>query len=93
MKNGKQRYFLDFEIETIGMKMTSQRCTVDSCKERLRDSVVDWMGPLPLKEMQLAEKHFLKADVVLCLGNSLRRTPAANLPLPCLPANSKGDQS
>ncbi|KAI9178436.1 hypothetical protein LWI28_026456 [Acer negundo] len=23
-------YFLDFEIETIGMKMTSQRCTVDS---------------------------------------------------------------
>ncbi|KAK2648102.1 hypothetical protein Ddye_015591 [Dipteronia dyeriana] len=85
----EEEYLRDFEIETIGMKLTPRRCTAANCNERLRDSVVDWMGALSPKEMQLAEKHCLKADVVLCLGTSLRTTPAANFPLLCLLGGGK----
>ncbi|KAK9689530.1 hypothetical protein RND81_09G065000 [Saponaria officinalis] len=79
-------YVRDFEIETIGLKETSRRC---SCGVRLRDSVLDWEDALPPKEMNAAEKHCRMADLVLCLGTSLQITPACNLPLKCLRGGGK----
>lgn len=32
----------DFEVETIGMKETSRRCSDTNCGAKLRDSVLDW---------------------------------------------------
>ncbi|KAH9607196.1 hypothetical protein KSS87_021262 [Heliosperma pusillum] len=80
------RYVRDFEVETIGLKETSRRC---SCGSRLRDSVLDWEDALPPKEMNAAEKHCRMADLVLCLGTSLQITPACNLPLKCLRGGGK----
>ncbi|XP_073010834.1 NAD-dependent protein deacetylase SRT1 [Typha latifolia] len=74
-------YIRDFEIETIGMKETSRRCSDEKCGARLKDTVLDWEDALPPKEMNLAEKYCRTADVVLCLGTSLQITPACNLPL------------
>ncbi|XP_010252773.1 PREDICTED: NAD-dependent protein deacetylase SRT1 isoform X1 [Nelumbo nucifera] len=74
-------YLRDFEVETIGMKETSRRCSDVNCGAKLRDTVLDWEDALPPKEMNLAEKHCRMADVVLCLGTSLQITPACNLPL------------
>uniref|UniRef100_A0A164ZUN6 NAD-dependent protein deacetylase SRT1 n=1 Tax=Daucus carota subsp. sativus TaxID=79200 RepID=A0A164ZUN6_DAUCS len=74
-------YLRDFEVETIGLKETPRRCSSMNCRSRLRDSVLDWEDELPRKEMNLAEKHCLVADLVLCLGTSLQITPACNLPL------------
>ncbi|XP_074320127.1 NAD-dependent protein deacetylase SRT1 [Silene latifolia] len=79
-------YVRDFEVETIGLKETSRRC---SCGARLRDSVLDWEDALPPKEMNAAEKHCRMADLVLCLGTSLQITPACNLPLKCLRGGGK----
>ncbi|KAL5974371.1 ditrans,polycis-polyprenyl diphosphate synthase [Asimina triloba] len=61
-------YIRDFEVETIGMKKTSRRCSSQDCGEKLKDTVLDWEDALPLKEMNLAEKHSKSADVTLCLG-------------------------
>jgi mono-ADP-ribosyltransferase sirtuin 6 len=44
---------------------------------------------LPPKEIDPAEKHCKKADLVLCLGTSLQITPACNLPLKCLKGGGK----
>lgn len=77
-------YLRDFEVETIGLKETSRRCSSMKCGSKLRDTVLDWEDELPPKEMNLAEKHCRMADVVLCLGTSLQITPACNLPLKSL---------
>lgn len=36
------RYFRDFEVETIGLKETSRRCSDAKCGARLKDTVLDW---------------------------------------------------
>ncbi|XP_078162977.1 sirtuin 1 isoform X2 [Carex rostrata] len=80
---GKE-YIRDFEIETIGLKKTSRRCSEPSCLSKLKDTVLDWEDALPDKEMDLAQKHCSAADLVLCLGTSLQITPACNFPFRCL---------
>ncbi|XP_065862653.1 NAD-dependent protein deacetylase SRT1 [Euphorbia lathyris] len=82
-------YLRDFEVETIGLKETSRRCSDVKCGAKLRDTVLDWEDALPPKEMLPAEKHCKMADVVLCLGTSLQITPACNLPLKCLRGGGK----
>ncbi|KAJ0046679.1 hypothetical protein Pint_03856 [Pistacia integerrima] len=85
---GKE-YFRDFEVETIGLKETSRRCSEKNCGGKLKDTVLDWEDALPSKEMNPAERHCRNADVVLCLGTSLQITPACNLPLKCLRGGGK----
>ncbi|KAJ0100930.1 hypothetical protein Patl1_03941 [Pistacia atlantica] len=85
---GKE-YFRDFEVETIGLKETSRRCSEKNCGGKLKDTVLDWEDALPPKEMNPAERHCRNADVVLCLGTSLQITPACNLPLKCLRGGGK----
>lgn len=36
------RYLRDFEVETIGLKETSRRCSDNKCGARLKDTVLDW---------------------------------------------------
>ncbi|PON94011.1 Sirtuin family [Trema orientale] len=82
-------YLRDFEVETIGLKETSRRCSAKKCGAKLKDTVLDWEDALPTKEMNLAEKHCRMADIVLCLGTSLQITPACNLPLKSLRGGGK----
>ncbi|XP_062169613.1 NAD-dependent protein deacetylase SRT1 isoform X2 [Alnus glutinosa] len=82
-------YLRDFEVETIGLKETSRRCSDVKCGAKLKDTVLDWEDALPPKEMDPAEKHCRMADVVLCLGTSLQITPACNLPLKSLRGGGK----
>ncbi|XP_062078869.1 NAD-dependent protein deacetylase SRT1 [Humulus lupulus] len=82
-------YLRDFEVETIGLKETSRRCSAKKCGAKLKDTVLDWEDALPTKEMNLSEKHCRMADVVLCLGTSLQITPACNLPLKSLRGGGK----
>lgn len=82
-------YFRDFEVETIGLKETSRRCTGFNCGAKLKDTVLDWEDALPLKEMNQAEKHCKMADIVLCLGTSLQITPACDLPLKSIRGGGK----
>ncbi|KAK8983351.1 hypothetical protein V6N11_073771 [Hibiscus sabdariffa] len=35
-------YLRDFEVETIGLKETSRRCSDEKCGAKLRDTVLDW---------------------------------------------------
>ncbi|KAI4308534.1 hypothetical protein L6164_031593 [Bauhinia variegata] len=70
-KAGFLKYLRDFEVETIGMKTTPRRCSDANCGSKLKDTVLDWEGKLPQKEMSPAEKHCQMADVVLCLGTRI----------------------
>ncbi|XP_024541959.1 NAD-dependent protein deacetylase SRT1-like [Selaginella moellendorffii] len=84
-----REYLRDFEMETIGIKRTGRRCSVPGCVGRLVDTIVDWEGALPPKELRAAEKHCKEADLIVCLGTSLQITPACNLPLKTVRAGGK----
>lgn len=43
-----RRYLRDFEVETIGLKETSRRCSDVNCGAKLKDTVLDWEVPMTL---------------------------------------------
>lgn len=53
--------------------------TCAACGGRLISSVVNFGDPLPHKELELAEEHARRCDLMLVLGSSLLVTPAASL--------------
>src|SRR5690606_8243913 len=70
---------ISIDVGTIGFKETGRFC--DHCKGKLYDVLLDWDDALPEKDLKLAKKHCKKADLILCLGTSLRVEPANELPL------------
>lgn len=75
-------YFHDFDIGGMSFQTTGRYCTHQRCNGRgeLRDTLLDWEDPLPEDDLARAEYHCTKADLVLCLGTSLRIEPAGSLP-------------
>lgn len=72
------------EIQSIGLRHTGKSCTLGgtpagSCRGRLKDTLLDWEDDLPEMDWCRAEEECSKADLVLCLGTSLRIEPAASL--------------
>jgi mono-ADP-ribosyltransferase sirtuin 6 len=50
-----------------------------SCPGKLKDTLLDWENLLPQTEWDRAQEECLRADLVLCLGTSLRIEPAGSL--------------
>ena len=88
-------YFRNYDIGTIGFRHTGRHCTQccdgtskvnknDQMKHevgKLYDTVLDWEDPLPEYDYQRSIEHCSRADLVLCLGTSLRIQPVNELPL------------
>ena len=77
----------DFEQTTVGFKRTGRTCV--HCGGSMRDQALDWDDALPPRELELAEQHSKKADLVITLGTSLQIHPACNLPLKTVKAGGK----
>lgn len=75
---GKE-YVQDHDVGGISFKPTGRRC--EACGGVLRDTVLDWDDAIPDDEWEKTQAAFSSADLALCLGTSLRITPAADLPL------------
>mmetsp|Transcript_37160 Transcript_37160/g.68289 ORF Transcript_37160/g.68289 Transcript_37160/m.68289 type:complete len:372 (-) Transcript_37160:206-1321(-) len=72
------------EIQSIGLKHTGHNCTLGgspagSCPGKLKDTLLDWEDDLPQIDWARAQEECYKADLVLCLGTSLRIEPAGGL--------------
>jgi len=76
----EKEYFRNFDVGTIGFKRTGRRCSINGCNGYLRDVLLDWNDPLPEKDLQRAERESNNADLVICLGTSLRVEPANKIP-------------
>lgn len=62
-----------------------------SCPGKLKDTLLDWESPLPQTDWDRAQEVCSRADLVLCLGTSLRIEPAGSL---CtLPLNNDAPRS
>ncbi|KAL7547035.1 hypothetical protein ACHAWF_010348 [Thalassiosira exigua] len=74
----------EHEVQSIGLKHTGRSCTLGgtpagSCPGKLKDTLLDWEDDLPELDWERAQEACQKADLVLCLGTSLRIEPAASL--------------
>lgn len=74
---------------TVGFARTGRQCEKVGCRGALVDGVLDWDSALPVKELRKAERHTKSANLVICLGTSLRIRPAGNMPLMCVRRNGK----
>ena len=70
---------LMFQPDTGGLSFQPTGHECDECGGSLHDILLDWEDPV--LEMDRAEEECTKADLVLCLGTSLRIEPVGNLPL------------
>ena len=69
----------DFEMKTVGRKLTGRRCV--ECGGRMRDQVLDWDDALPEKELNKAERDSADALWSVVIGSSLQIMPSCNIPL------------
>lgn len=77
---GKE-YVRDVDVGGMGLNLTGRMCDDTFCKGPLRDMTVDWDTELPKEIFNRAHAEHDKADLVICLGTSLRIRPAGNMPL------------
>ena len=76
------------DVGGIGCRPTGQKCS--QCKKgEMHDTVLDWDTPISDEYLAHAEQAVSQADLILCLGTSLRIVPAAELPL--LVGTARGD--
>ncbi|ACI64099.1 Sir2- type regulatory transcription factor silent information regulator protein, partial [Thalassiosira pseudonana CCMP1335] len=74
-----------YEIDSIGLKYTGNVCTLGgssgsgSCKGKLKDTLLDWEDALLDVDWTRAQEECEKADLIVCLGTSLRIEPAGSL--------------
>jgi mono-ADP-ribosyltransferase sirtuin 6 len=71
-------FFRDTDVGGMSFQKTGRQC--DLCHGNLCDTLLDWEDPLPEDDLERSEYHCRKADLVLCLGTSLRIHPTNELP-------------
>ena len=71
-------HFRDYDVGGMSLQRTGRFCEV--CRGALRDNLLDWEDELPEEDLIRSETECDKADLVICLGTSLRIEPAGKLP-------------
>jgi NAD+-dependent protein deacetylase sirtuin 6 len=69
--------FMDYEVDGLSFQPTGRQCP--DCGDKLYDILLDWEDMV--LDLELVTRHCKDADLVLCLGTSLRIDPVGSLPL------------
>ena len=80
-KCGKH-YLRDFRVRnstTCGNHKTGRFCDNHACGGNLHDTIINFGENLRDSDLNIGYKQGKKADVMLCVGSSLRVTPAADM--------------
>jgi len=72
-------HFRDFDVGGMSFQKTGRQC--EACSGDLVDTLLDWEDALPEDDLERSRYECTKADLVLCLGTSLRICPVRDLPL------------
>jgi NAD-dependent deacetylase len=82
-----KRYAREVIQEWLEQGEESPEC--EECGGILKSSTVAFGEPMPVKEVELAEKHASQSDLFIVIGSSLVVYPAAQLPLTAKRSGSK----
>jgi mono-ADP-ribosyltransferase sirtuin 6 len=72
-------YFGDVELDGLSFQKTGNKCEECIDGGDLRDILLDWEDPV--LDMERVQAECERADLILCLGTSLRIEPVGSLPL------------
>lgn len=89
-KKCSRQYFRDFRTRTafdVHNHRTDKNC--ENCGSILYDTIINFEESLPKTELQNRFTKGKKADFCLCLGSSLKVTPAADMPVETLKNGGK----
>ncbi len=79
----KKRYELSYIKEFLKNKNNNftrpPKCL--NCHGIIKTATISFGQPMPIKEMQMAEKISMNCDLFISIGSSLKVYPAANLPI------------
>eukprot|EP00924_Labyrinthula_sp_SR-Ha-C_P014420 maker-scaffold_20-snap-gene-5.9-mRNA-1 protein AED:0.29 eAED:0.29 QI:22/1/1/1/0/0/2/47/273 len=78
-KKCSKMFYNSFDVGGIGLKPTGKKCPI--CGFNLVDTVLDWDSPINEDMLEIAEVSCEQADLVVCLGSSLRIYPVNSFPL------------
>lgn len=78
---GYMRDYRTRTAKTVHNHMTGRICEIPDCKGKLKDSIINFGENLPEKDLELGFAQSQLADLHVCLGSSLRVTPAADMPV------------
>jgi mono-ADP-ribosyltransferase sirtuin 6 len=71
-------HYRDSDVGGMSFQKTGRKC--EKCQGDLCDTLLDWEDALPEDDYERAWEECEKADLVLCLGTSLRIEPVGSLP-------------
>jgi mono-ADP-ribosyltransferase sirtuin 6 len=71
-------HYRDVDVGGMSFQKTGRNC--EKCQGDLCDTLLDWEDALPEDDYERAWEECEKADLVLCLGTSLRIEPVGSLP-------------
>lgn len=76
------RFIRNSPSPTMALKVSNIPCPRKErpCRGFLRDTVLDWEHELPASELEPAEKHVRKSELVICLGTTLQINPIGQMP-------------
>ena len=77
-----QNYMRDFRVRTAQKchdHKTIRNCDDPACKGTLHDSIINFGENLREDILNMGYAHGYEADLMLCLGSSLRVNPAADM--------------
>lgn len=80
----KKDYMRDFRVREANKTKehkTSRFCDNNDCKGQLHDSIINFGEPLNPKIIKGAFDDGVAGDLMLCLGSSLRVSPANQIPI------------
>ncbi len=86
----KKKYYRDYKVRNnsnVHDHKTGRKCF--ECKSYLIDSIINFNENLKEENIDRAWDEAQKSDLMLCLGSSLRITPAADLPYETLKNGGK----
>jgi len=76
-------FYRDFRVRSNqnAAKTTGRMCETPGCTGKLRYTTVAFSQSMPNLTLHQAEQHSMKCDLSLCMGTSMRVSPACDLPL------------
>ena len=76
--------------EKKGQKhMTGRICDTPGCNGALKDTIINFGENLRDSNLEFGYRECGKSDLVLCMGSSMRVTPACDMPFTCKPKGGK----
>ena len=79
-----REYMRDYRVrnaQKVHDHRTGRKCDDPQCRGHLRDSIINFGENLPELDLETGFNNGRLADLHLCMGSSLRVTPAADIPV------------